>query len=221
MSHYKIKSSRKQYFFEICHTFKISACATVWESNKWMILCSVGHQWRKISNVQSWFSNHLRQPEFAKKGTAQDLDNDRHDMVQAIAVRDRVNCQHLSDADRGYTISTARPDLWILSKDDYGKLQSIASHIIKQIICKQMGYFKESYTHLVPKHLEHKYQKEMNTKSTIVSITANIIHVTWPWPEIGTSTISIKNILTISQPTQKTELEAELKWMTQGIWRVT
>ncbi len=90
-------------------------------------------------------------------------------MVQAIAVQDRVNVEHLPDEPRHFTIETAQPSLWLLSKAEFEKLQNMITELIKRIICNQMAYFKKEYGRLVKNRIEHKFTKEMDKRSNIVS----------------------------------------------------
>ncbi len=95
--------------------------------------------------------------------------NARFDMVQIIAVQDRVNVETLDDSERNYTVSTANPKLWILTKTEYEKLQLTLQELVKRILCQQMQFFRENYSHLTTEHLPHKYAKEMKQKSNVVS----------------------------------------------------
>ena len=96
--------------------------------------------------------------------------NERYDMVQSIAVQDRVNVEGYDDNDRNFTLRTAKPQMWMLTKVEYGKLRTTLQELVKRIICKQMKYFRDNFDHLVSLHIPHQFQKEMKQKSTVVSL---------------------------------------------------
>eukprot|EP00112_Aurelia_sp_Birch-Aquarium-sp1_P000947 Seg1092.2 transcript_id=Seg1092.2/GoldUCD/mRNA.D3Y31 product="hypothetical protein" protein_id=Seg1092.2/GoldUCD/D3Y31 len=96
--------------------------------------------------------------------------NERYDMVQAIAVQDRVNVENYADDDRNFTLRTAKPQMWMLTKIEYEKLRKTLQELVKRIICKQMKFFQDNFDHLVSPHIPHKFQREMKQKSNVVPL---------------------------------------------------
>lgn len=91
-------------------------------------------------------------------------------MVQAIAVQDRVNVENYADDDRNFTLRTAKPQMWMLTKIEYEKLRKTLQELVKRIICKQMKFFQDNFDHLVSPHIPHKFQREMKQKSNVVNL---------------------------------------------------
>ena len=95
--------------------------------------------------------------------------NARFDMVQGIAVQDRVNVEQLDDTERQLDVAKVDPSLWLPSEKDMENIQKTFKEIIKRVLCQQMKFFKDNYSHLVANSIPHKHQSEMKKRSTIVS----------------------------------------------------
>ena len=90
-------------------------------------------------------------------------------MVQGIAIRDRVNVEHLSNKERMTSILNVPTSTWLLSDIQYKRIQDVLKILVKRAICYHINHFKCHYSAFAEDHIHHQYHKEMIVKSNVVS----------------------------------------------------
>lgn len=101
--------------------------------------------------------------------------NQHYDMVQAIAVQDRVNVESLDDMDRQTKFEDADPNRWKLNQEEEETLQNTLITLVTRILCQQMKFFKDHFQHLVIMHIPHPFQEQTKLKSKIVSCITYLV----------------------------------------------
>ena len=93
--------------------------------------------------------------------------------VQIYAVKDRVDFSHLSEAyPTPVHLDQISLDDVLPSSNDYKELMSNFTTLVSRIMTKHLNFFSSDS---VCTHIPHKYQKEMATRSEVVS--ACILHL--------------------------------------------
>lgn len=88
--------------------------------------------------------------------------------VQVYAVRSRIDFTSLSTIPKFASDEVCIFDI-LPSEVDYKELQYNFSIHVARILTDHIPFFKDDFTGLLPKHISHKYSKEMSFKSNVVS----------------------------------------------------
>ena len=91
--------------------------------------------------------------------------------INSYAVLGRINFSRLPDV-HPHTCSNS-PDknalLLLPSADDDKSIKSLFMTHVARVLISNMTYFKFSFDGLVSWHIKHEYNKELSTRSTVVS----------------------------------------------------
>ncbi len=94
----------------------------------------------------------------------------------SFAVLNRINFQEYSNSPLHICFNEPkkRALLVLPSKQDDETIESNMAVLISRVLVKHMSFFKHTFDDVINWHIDHKYQKEMSTKSVVVSdVTVN------------------------------------------------
>ena len=88
--------------------------------------------------------------------------------VQAYALKDRINYAQLCS---GATVTPTEINVYDIlpNGDDYKSLKGHFSTLVSRMIVEYLPFFADDFKDLTPRHISHKYSKEMSMKSHVVS----------------------------------------------------
>lgn len=89
----------------------------------------------------------------------------------SYTIRDRVNLHDVSDVAPANppTVSDVLKVVLPTESDD-GIIRDEFASLLARMVCDNMHYFKKNYGDIVQRHIPHKYEKEMSSKSHVVSV---------------------------------------------------
>ena len=72
--------------------------------------------------------------------------NFHYDVVQGMAVFDRVDCSNLSNTPSNKSILSVEDEKWLVNKDEFNTyIREPAKVIVQRIIVRHMGFFKDNF----------------------------------------------------------------------------
>ena len=144
---------------------------------------------RKMPGYQVAFDNiNIQQKARHKMSTNS---NERFDLVQGVAIQDRVNVEHLCDQENRADILTLENSKWLLNKDEHQTIQNTLEVLVKRGICAHMSDFKTHYSDFVEKHIVHPFHKEMSKRSTLVSMYIHVLKYDFAFCSVNFYTVAI------------------------------
>lgn len=85
------------------------------------------------------------------------------------AVRDRVDCSHLTDKLQTDMQSPIDSHALLPSGDDLSAMKSNIAELVARVLCKRIP-FLQNFKHVISWHIEHEHASEMSKKSEVVGI---------------------------------------------------
>ena len=122
--------------------------------------------WSGFNICRDFIDKHVR-----RRHMRSDQQNVSLNYFHSYAVKDRVNLHDVSDVAPANppTVSDVLKVVLPTESDD-GIIRDEFASLLARMVCDNMHYFKENYVDIVQRHIPHKYEIEMSSKSQVVSV---------------------------------------------------